>query len=201
MHKSLAISALLAALAAPAAIRAEASDPAAQVIERFDDGLLSVMKDAARLGPRGRFERLQPVLGQAFDLPAMARFAAGSGWGSLSSAEQQSLVRAFTRMTVATYAHNFDGYSGERFTVEGVETRGPDKLVKTRLASSGGGHTLTYRMRLSGGSWKAIDVYYDGAVSSIMGQRSEFAGTLRSGGAAALEKKLEAQATAMLGKS
>jgi phospholipid transport system substrate-binding protein len=200
MHRSFAIPLLLAALAAPAAIRAEAADPAAQVVDRFDDALLSVMKDASKLGPQGRFDRLKPAIGQAFDLPAMTRFAVGSGWSSLSPTEQQSLVRAFTRMTVATYAHNFDGYSGERFTLDSVETRGPDKLVKTKLASSDGGHTLTYRMRLSDGSWKVIDIYYDGAVSSIMGQRSEFAATLRSGGAAALEKKLDSQASTMLGK-
>jgi phospholipid transport system substrate-binding protein len=191
---------LLAALAAPPALHAEAADPAAQVIDHFDQGLLSVMKQAKQLGPRGRFDRLQPLISQTFDLPAMTRFAVGTGWSGLSAADRQALVRAFSRMTVATYAHNFDGYSGERFVLDGVETRGPDKLVKTHLASSGGSHSLTYRMRQSGGHWKVIDVYYDAAVSSVMGQRSEFANTLRSGGAKALVRKLDAQSDAMLGK-
>jgi phospholipid transport system substrate-binding protein len=191
---------LLAALAAPPALHAQASDPAAQVIDRFEQSLLSVMKDAKKLGPRGRFERLEPVIGQTFDLAAMTRFAVGTAWSSLSPADQQGLVRAFTRMTVATYAHNFDEYGGERFTLDGVETRGPDKLVKTRLASANSSHTLTYRMRQSGGGWKVIDVYYDGAVSSILGQRSEYASTLRSGGAQALVRKLESRANDMLAK-
>jgi phospholipid transport system substrate-binding protein len=169
------------------------------VITRLDDALLGVMKEARRLGPQGRFQKLEPTIGQTFDLPLMTRFAVGTSWSSLSPAEQQTLVRAFTRMTVATYAHNFDGYNGERFSLEGVETRGPDKLVRTRLTSSSGSpNTLTYRMRQSGGGWKVIDVYYNGAVSSLLGQRSEYAATLRSGGAPALVKKLESRASELL---
>ena len=45
---------------------------------------------------------------------------------------------------------------------------------------------LTYRMRQSGGSWKVIDVYYNNSVSSLLGQRSEYASTLKTGGAGAL---------------
>jgi phospholipid transport system substrate-binding protein len=200
MRRFLTSAAVLAALAAPPALHAQASDPAAQVIERFDQNLLAVMKDAKQLGPHGRFERLKPAISQTFDLPTMTRYAVGSAWTSLAPADQEALVRAFTRMTVATYAHNFDDYGGERFTVEGVETRGPDKLVKTKLVSGKETHTLTYRMRQSDGGWRVIDIYYDGAVSSIMGQRSEYANTLRSGGASALVRKLEGRATEMLGE-
>jgi phospholipid transport system substrate-binding protein len=195
--------ALLAAalLAAPAAAHAQASDPAASVINRFDQSLIDTMKAAKSLGPAGRYQRLEPVITQTFDLPQMTRFAVGPVWTTLSPADQQALVRAFTRMTVATYAHNFDGYSGERFTINPqVETRGPDKLVRTQLSSSGSAPTsLTYRMRQSGGGWKVIDVYYNGAVSSLSGQRSEFASTLRTGGAPALVRKLNSRADELIG--
>jgi phospholipid transport system substrate-binding protein len=190
-----------ALLAAPMAAQAQASDPAASVIDRLDQSLIDTMKDAKRLGPQGRYQRLEPVIVQTFDLPQMTRFAVGPSWTTLSPADQQALVRAFTRMTVANYAHNFDGYGGERFTIEPqVETRGPDKLVRTRLTSSGSAPTsLTYRMRQSGGGWKVIDVYYNGAVSSLTGQRSEFASTLRSGGAPALVRKLENRSKELMG--
>jgi phospholipid transport system substrate-binding protein len=81
-----------------------------------------------------------------------------------------------------------------------VETRGPDKLVRTRLTSPGASPvSLTYRMRQAGGGWKVIDVYYNGAVSSLMGQRSEYAATLRTGGAKALVQKLNSRADQLLG--
>jgi phospholipid transport system substrate-binding protein len=53
-------------------------------------------------------------------------------------------------------------------------------------------------MRESGGAWKVIDVYYNSAVSSLLGQRSEYASTLASGGAPALVKKLNAKADDLL---
>jgi phospholipid transport system substrate-binding protein len=189
----------IAVAAAPMAASAQASDPAAQQIEAFDAALLDVMKQAKSLGPQGRYQKLEPVIQRTFDLPTMTRFAVGSTWSMMSSAEQAALVKAFSRMTVATYAHNFDGYSGERFSLENVDTRGPDKLVHTRLTSSGSAPViLVYRTRLSGGTWKVIDVYYNAAVSSLTGQRSEFASTLRSGGAAALIKKLNSRADELL---
>jgi phospholipid transport system substrate-binding protein len=182
---------------APSA-HAQAVDPAAQQIHAFDDALVGVMKQAAKLGPRGRFEALQPVIEKTFDLPSMTRFAVGSAWPTLPPDQQAELVRAFSRMTAATYAHNFDGYSGETFSVGKVDTRGPDKLVHTRLTGAGDPTELTYRMRQTGGAWKVIDVYYNGAVSSLLGQRSEYAGTLASGGAPALVRKLNSRADELL---
>ena len=184
----------LAMAAAPPAVHAQQTDPAAAQIEKFDDAVLDVMRQAKKLGPRGRFEALQPVIERTFDLPAMTRFAVGSAWNSLSPEDKAALVKAFTRMTVATYAHNFDNYGGEKFTVEKVDTRGPDKLVHTRLTGSGAPTELAYRMRQDGGVWKVIDVYYNSTVSSLLGQRSEYAATLSSGGVQALIKKLNSRA-------
>jgi phospholipid transport system substrate-binding protein len=188
----------LAVATVPIAAGAQASDPAAQQIEAFDAVLLDVMKQA-KGGPERRYQALEPAIERTFDLPTMTRFAVGPTWTTLTSAEQAALVQAFRRMTVATYAHNFNSYGGERFVVENVETRGPDKLVHTRLTSSGASPVmLTYRLRQSGGTWKVIDVYYNGAVSSLTGQRSEFASTLRAGGPSALVKKLGSQADDLL---
>jgi phospholipid transport system substrate-binding protein len=199
MRRALAAIVALGVAAAPIVAGAQASDPAAQQIETFDAALLNVMKQAKSLGPERRYQALEPAIQRTFDLPTMTRFAVGSTWPSLTSADQAALVQAFRRMTVATYAHNFNSYSGEHFTLENVETRGPDKLVHTRLVSSGGAPvTLVYRVRQSGGTWKAIDVYYNGAISSLTGQRSEYASTLRSGGAAALIKTLNGRADDLL---
>lgn len=201
MHRTATSLIALCLAVAPMAVQAAATDPAAAQIERFDDGLLGVMKDAKRLGPQGRYARLEPIVQRAYDLPTMTRFAVGSRWSSLAPAQQEALVQAFGRMTVATYAHNFDGYSGERFSVGSVETRGPDKLVHTTLSSPGSAPTnLSYRMRQSGDAWKVIDVYYNGAVSSLLGQRSEYAATLANGGAPALIANLNKRADALLAR-
>lgn len=199
MRRPTACALALFLAAAPAVTQAQAPDPAAAQVTRFDDVLLETMKQAKRLGPQGRYQKLEPVMAQIFDLPTMTRFAVGSAWSSVSPAQQAALVRAFSRMTVATYAHNFDDYGGQRFVLDKVETRGPDKLVRTRLTSTSGAPvSLVYRMRQSGGTWKIIDVYYNGAVSSLMGQRSEYAATVKSGGPAALVAKLNNHADELL---
>jgi phospholipid transport system substrate-binding protein len=202
MHRSplLFFAAALSILLGAPVARAQAGDPAAAQITALHGALLDVMRRAKVLGPKGRYEALRPPIEQAFDLPTMARFAVGTTWSGLPPDQQAMLVKAFTRMTVATYAHNFDGFNGETFSLEKVDTRGPDKLVHTRLHSGGTTTDLTYRMRQSAGTgtWKVIDVYYNSTVSSLLGQRSEFATTLAAGGATALAKSLEHRADVLL---
>jgi phospholipid transport system substrate-binding protein len=183
----------------PAVTQAQAADPAASQIQDFNDTLLATMKQARQLGAKGRFQKLDPAIAAHFDLPTMTRFAVGSSWSTLSPSEQASLVAAFRRMTVATYAHNFDGYNGQHFVIDSnVVTRGADKLVKSHLVGGAENTDLTYRMRQSGGTWKIIDVYYNSTVSALLGQRSEYASTLRAGGAPALIKKLNSRAEELL---
>src|SRR6185437_13294192 len=150
-----AFAVLAVAAGAAAALPAFAEiDPAAQQIEKLHATLIDVLKRGKALGTRGRYEALRPTLERTFDLPAMTRFAVGTSWSTLTPAQQAEVVKAFTHMTVATYAHNFDNYSGEKFELEKVDTRGPDKLVHTRIVGSGSPTELAYRMRESGGAWK-----------------------------------------------
>lgn len=199
MRQAPALAALALVLAgAPAVVQAQTSDPAGQVIEQFDQALLATMKAGKSLGPEGRYRRLEPAMEKAFDLPAMTRVAVGPSWTTITPADQQALVKAFSRMSVATFAHNFDDYNGEKFSVGRVDTRLPDKLVHTTIATKGGSPTeLNYRMRQSGGDWKVIDVMF-GAVSQILAQRSDYSATLQSGGAKALIRKIDDQADKLL---
>jgi phospholipid transport system substrate-binding protein len=194
--RPLLVAASLAAIAAPAAaVHAEAADPGAAQIERLDAALLDTMKQAKALGVQGRYRKLEPVVQQLYDLPTMTRFAVGPKWATVSPADQAALIKAFTRLNVASYAHNFDGYDGETFVLGKAETRGPDKLVHTQLVPTKGKPTdLVYRMRQSGGAWKIIDVYYNGGISELTTRRSDFSGTMDSGGAPALIKKIDALA-------
>jgi phospholipid transport system substrate-binding protein len=185
--------------AVPAVTQAAVSDPAAQRIEAFDSGLIGVMKQGPALGAKGRYRKLEPMVEDAFDLPLMTRFAVGPAWTAMSDADHQGLIRAFTRLTTASYAHNFDRFDGERFDVDAqVQTRGPDKIVQSHLMSPGHAPAaLTYRMRASGGSWKIVDVYY-GAISQLTTRRSDFAAPLAAGGAKGLMAHLDEASAKLL---
>ena len=188
----LAAAALLAAALGTGPAMA-AGDPAASTIETLEAHTLAVMKEGKGLGFHGRYTRLKPVVEAAFDLPAMTRFAVGPSWSTMTEAQHEALIAAFTRMTVTTYAHNFEGYNGERFEVGAVDTRGVDKLVHTKIVQKDGKATdLTYRMRQSGGAWKVIDVFYQGTVSELANHSSDFHSTLAKGGEPALVEHLNA---------
>ena len=200
--KSSILAAVLALAAAPAAaVHAQAAaDSGVAQIQALNVTLLDTMKAAKSLGVDGRARKLTPAVQQAYDLPTMTRFAVGPKWAAMSPADQAALIQAFTRMTAASYAHNFDSYSGERFVVDpAVETRGPDKLVHAHILSSGKPVDLTYRMRqATDGRWKIIDVYYNGSISELTTRRSDFSASVNSGGAPALLKKIEALTAKLL---
>ena len=174
-------------------------DPAAQQISRFYDTLLASMKGGSSLGVEGRYRKLEPVIEQTFDLATMTRVAVGPSWSSMSASDQQNLVRAFSRMTIADYAKNFDSFSGEQFTIDpNVQTRGEDKLVSTKLISGKSTTPFIYRMRQAGGTWKVVDVFLSGFASELATKRADYASTLSSGGAPALTTKINSIADGLL---
>ena len=189
----------LALLAAAPAAWAQ-SDPAAAQVDGFDNALLGVMKQADQLGVRGRARKLTPEIERAFNLQAMTRFAVGPAWTGMSDADHAALIAAFTRYSAASYAHNFDGYSGEKFVIDpNVVTRGQDKVVVTQLIPGHGDPVvIDYRMRNDGGTWKIIDVLFKGTISQLSTRRSDFAATVASGGAAALIAHMDAQTEKLL---
>lgn len=178
---------------------ADAPDPAAARIDSFDAALIKTLQAGKTAGVQGRAKVIGPAVEQSFDLGAMVRFAVGPDWTKMAPEDQAALQKAFSRFTIANYAKNFDNYDGQKLVLDGpVQTRGVDKLVKTKLTGSGSDVALAYRMRDNGSGWKIIDVYYNGAISQLTTQRSDFASTLSSGGAKALVAKLDAQTDKLL---
>lgn len=178
--------------AAPAAQTA-ASDPAAKQIEAFHGALLDTMKQAKELGVQGRYKKLEPAVDAVFDFPAMTQTIVGPSWTSMSAGDRTKIIDAFRRMTIANYAKNFDGYSGEQFvTNPQVQERGGDKIVSTQMTSPGKPPIpFVYKMDNSHG-WKIADIFLNGYVSEVATRRADFASTLKSGGASALVEKLNA---------
>jgi len=188
---SAAVALLILAVAVSA--RAEAPDAAVPPIQTLCDTLIDIMKNAKTLGIKGRYDKLKPVIMQSFDLPDMTRLAVGPSWATMPAADREALLSAFERYTIANYAHDFDGYDGEKFVVAPTVTaRGADRVVDTKLVTKDETYTIAYRMRQVGGAWKVIDVYYKSAISQLATRRSDYSATLASGGAPALIKKINA---------
>ncbi|HZU89978.1 MAG TPA: ABC transporter substrate-binding protein [Stellaceae bacterium] len=165
-------------------------------IQSFYSTLLTTMKAGPSLGESGRYAQLAPVVQQLFDIPYMAQLAVGPSWASLSPAQQQQVIDAFGHYIAATYAYNFDSYSGEQLQVLGEQPFAYGTLVETRIVQADGKPvTINYLMRQNdAGTWQIADIYLDGTISQLAVRRSEFASILQNQGVdglvAALNRKV-----------
>jgi len=158
------------------------SDPQ-EIVRSFYGVLFSNMKDGRVLGESGRLARLRPVVDRTFDIPEMTRLAVGPSWANLNPAQQQQLIAAFGHYVAATYADQFDTYSGEQLQVTGERPRGADVMVQTNIVKSNGQATrLDYLMRHDQGGQRISDVYLDGSISQLAVHRSEFHSILQREG-------------------
>ena len=184
------------ALAALPISASRAATPAVDTIKSFYDTLLSVMQQAKALGLKGRYEKLDPAIHRAFNLPLMTRLSVGPDWQKLSPEEQKSLTAAFSDLSVSTYAARFDGYSGEHFDVDPnpAPTSG-GVIVNTKLVQSNGEPVqLNYLMKDGDAGWQILDVFLKGTVSELATRRSEFSTVLRRDGAQALVQLIQTRA-------
>ena len=187
-----ALAALLIVGAAPVFAHAE-TDPVIARIQTLDDALVAGAKAGTLSSPKVR-----ETLRESFNLAVMAQVAVGAPWATMSDKEHAAVIEAMSRYTEARYAREFRDFNNQTIVIDPVvQSRGPDRLVKAEIREKGEPPLkLGYRLREYNGQWRIIDVIYNG-VSQLATQRSEFADTIRTGGAAALVKSLD-QATARL---
>jgi phospholipid transport system substrate-binding protein len=179
--------------------RAATSDPAVNPVQTLTDSLLKSMRAGTTMSMTERYKQLQPVIEQVFAMPLVTRLAVGPEWTNFPAEQQKALIAAYTRFTVANYAHNFHDFDGQKFEIDdNVLTRGDDKVVRTRVIPA---HdvpvSLLYRMHEVDGSWRVIDVISDG-VSQLALRRSDFAVAIAAGGAPALIAHLNKSSDALL---
>jgi len=159
---------------------ATAALSATQVVENLHVELLAVMRQADGLGYKGRYERLAPVVNSSYDLPFIAKTVVGRYWKKFSPEEKSEFVVTFTKLSIATYADRFDGYSGERFkTISEGELQSGRFLVKTVLVKSSGEKVeLDYILHQHSDEWRIINVIAQG-VSDLSLKRADYTSYLK----------------------
>lgn len=177
--------------------QAQAADAGVAQVQGFYDALLASMKAGG--SAKSRYEKLKPAVEKAFDLQAMTAAAVGPAWVSASDADKKALTDAFSRMTIANYAKNFDSYNGEKFTVDPAPVaRGSEKFVKSSMNTGKETIAFNYRLHQVGSNWQVLDVYLAGNISQLGQKRADFATLLASGGPQGLAKRINALTDQML---
>ena len=161
------------------------------VVEKLQTALLAVMKDGNKLKYTGRYDQLEPVIRATFDMPFISKTVLSKHWGTSNAGQRSKFVETFTKLGIATYAANFDSYSGERFKViSEKEVSGGRILVQTHLIKSDGGKVqLDYLLHRTESEWRVINVIAEG-VSDLALKRADYSNFLNNKSLEALIAKL-----------
>jgi phospholipid transport system substrate-binding protein len=194
--------AAFACLALTVGVAPAATNTPEATIHDFYGTLLEVMKRGPELGERGRYDLLMPTIRRDFDLPVMAHMAVGLGWTRFSPNQQQRVTDAFARYTAATYAGNFNSYSGEALQVTGGRRTSYGPIVDSRIVQSNGKPvSINYLMRQNGDHWQIADVYLTGTVSQVATLRAQFLAVLEQRGVDGLVDTLNRKAAMLVASS
>ena len=166
-------------------------------IKTLDAALIALMQQASKgVSFKQRYDTLMPVVAKAYDLDLILSVSVGLLWSQVPAAQQAMLKQVFAAYTVATYVKSFDHYDGQRFVEQNnVRVLGPRRIVATQFVpKSGKPVELDYVMTQTGAGWQISDVLFDGTISKVATQRSDFSGLVMPGDAtkliAALRKKV-----------
>ncbi len=164
---------------------------AREVVANFQAQLLETMKNGKTLGFEGRYKKLTEPVIKSHDLTKIARIVVGREWKKLTDEQKQKLVDVFSRLSIASYAHNFKDFSDEKFEiVSEEETPRGGVIVHTLLKIPGEKDVkLDYQMKKKGNEWRIINIIANG-VSDLALKRSEYTSILKREGFDALLEKI-----------
>jgi phospholipid transport system substrate-binding protein len=164
---------------------------AKQIVDKFQQELIAVMKSGKKLGYSGRYDKLKDPVSNSHDLGKIARIVVGKEWEKLTEPQQQQLVDVFSRLSIASYAHNFKDYDGETFTfdTEQETTRGGVVIHSHLTIPDDKPVKFDYMLKEKGDSWRIINIIANG-VSDLALKRSEYTTILQREGFDALIAKI-----------
>jgi phospholipid transport system substrate-binding protein len=174
----------------------------AGVVERFQAGLIDVMRTGPTLGYDGRRERLDTLLHGVFDVPQIAKTLLGDASQTLVAAEREALRSAIFDYAVAALAGAFTNYSGEQFQTGKISRLKSGKVRVRSVLVEGDSdrNKLNYVLLATAGEWRIVDLWFNG-VSGVRIYTAEFRSLLGRQSAQALVDELRRRVQALEAKN
>ena len=173
----------------------------AQDIDKPEDVILSTVDNViSRITAEREMLDAQPeivygliddLIIPVFDFHNMSRWILGKYWKQANEEQRGVFTSEFKDLLVRTYAKAVLGFTNEK--VNYLETLTGSKpnivMVKTQIISDAGVTPVNYTMHISDGSWKVVNVAFEG-ISLVETYRKSFASEIRNNGLESLLQKL-----------
>jgi phospholipid transport system substrate-binding protein len=155
-------------------------ESANDVVAALHENLLHIMQNAQALAYKGRYDHIYDVVTSRFDTALIAKVIMSRYWKKLDDIQKSDFIDLFKRLSVATYASRFDGFSGESFVeISTEELKKGRLLIKTELIRPDGKSVrLDYLMHQREGRWLIISVIANG-VNDLSLKRAEYASVIK----------------------
>ena len=162
---------------------------------------LTAEREAIDADPGRIYGLVNEVVIPHFDFISMSKWVLGKkSWRGASEGQREQFIGEFRTLLVRTYAKALLEYSDEAIEYLPTEENPNSNLivVKTKINQAGAKAVpIDYRMHVSGGEWKVVDIVVDG-VSLISTYRGSFASQIKKDGLDALISKLSRRNAAMV---
>jgi phospholipid transport system substrate-binding protein len=179
-------------------VRAEDPSPALakQVVEKLNVVLIDVMKNAKQLGYQGRYKKLDPIVRETHEFEAIAQIALGNHWKDLSTEQKKKFVDKLTDLSVATYAAQFNDYSGEDFKYDSEQNMKSNRLMLryNLIAPKEKPVKFEYILNAFNGQWVIINIVVDG-ISDLALKKAQYGSVIEREGFDSLMNKLSQKIT------
>jgi phospholipid transport system substrate-binding protein len=140
--------------------------------------------------------RLKALVSGIFDYEAHARESFGRYWDQLGERDRKEALRLLTTLLERSSMDKVHQYRADRiqYVSESIEAADPAAATVATCVTRGRERwEIGYRMRLTGGQWKIVDVVVEGA-SSVENNRAAFYKEIRASGLQGLLEKLRRKA-------
>jgi phospholipid transport system substrate-binding protein len=188
------LSVLLISLA-PFSASADTVEEARKPVDRLNQTLIEVMKNAKELGYQGRYKKLEPVVKDVFEFEAVSQLALGGHWKKLDKEQKVAFMQKLTEVSIATYAAQFNSYGGELFRFDSSEEAKSGRLVLhynygTRKEKKP--IKFDYYVSEFNGQWQIINIVVDG-ISDLALKKAQYTSIIDREGFDSLLGKLSQQ--------
>lgn len=163
-------------------------------VEQVTDKLVAE-KTQLETNPDLIYGLIEDMVVPHFDFPIIARLVLGkTTWNDATEDQKETFIREFTTLLVRTYAKALQEYSDEEIAFLTTSSNPNSNLVEVRTEikdkASGSRTPINYRMHISQGNWKVIDLVVDG-ISLVNSYRGEYRSIIRKNGFQGLIVKMQ----------